>query len=1842
VGGVVFLVALFIVAGVVLGTIAFVAYRRVLRRAKGVERGLKMVPLLIHLPPPSDDVENSGTRTEADVMRARVAEAQSLYDLLAGTAQTGFKSNFYGQRHIAFEIIANAGLVHYFAAVPIALVSVVEQALVTAYPGARLEEVEDHNIFNPQGHLTGTVGGELVLKHEAAYPIATIDKMEKDPMVGLINSLYKLQQGDGAAVQIMLRPARTNWTKRSIKLVAGKRHTRQGGLGFGVLDIAKGAVKTSEEWREKGKTFEVSKLEEDSLQAIEEKTKHPGYEVLIRVLASSPTYDRSQMLLRAITTSFALFDAPASNGFQFIEGRDMRGLVTAFIFRFFPPELTSTVLSSPELAALFHLPDAQFTPTSQVQRQQSKQVDGPVNMPTSGLLLGYNFYRGVKKEVRLSEQDRRRHTYIIGQTGTGKSTILENLAVQDMLAGNGFAFIDPHGDTAEKLISMVPKERAEDIIYFNPGDMDRPLGLNLFEFNDPTQKDFLIQESINMLYKLYDPTHQGIIGPRFEHWFRNAALTLMADPNGASFIEIPKVFTDSAYLKNKFKYLTDPTVIDFWTKEMGQTSDYHKSEMLGFFVSKFGAFQSNEMMRNIIGQTHSAFNLREVMDNKKILIVNLGKGRVGELNAQLLGMMFVMKFQAAAMSRSSVPEDQRQDFCLYVDEFQNFSTDSFASILSEARKYRLNLIVANQFIGQLSDEIRDAVFGNVGTMISYRTGPEDAEFLVKQFQPVFDERDLVNLPNYNAVMKLLTGGLPSQPFSITALPPLGQAHAEMGLAVQQLSAAKYGVARATVEADIFARLQNQPATVVPNAATAALTPPVAAPATVSAPATAPATAPVTPPTTPPPAPVSTSAPTPSITTPPPAPAAPVAGPAAVGTPSVLADAAVRPGTPPPASPATNPVAQAPTPAQEDLHAAMLPPMPQAFQPSPVSPPTPTVSAAPPAAPASSVVPAPTAVSTPAPTPLPPPVPTKPPRPASVDELSLSQLSASAPVPAPADIVAPIPAVVPATPPVVAPAAPLAPVATPPPLVTPASPKPPQPSPAAPAPVAAPPTPAPVSIPVPAPVQVPVSPPPIAPPPVTPPAPHSAPPAPKPAQAPSPPATVAAQPSPSRVAPPARIEAHEADGKTNTTQPKETDFKQSAAAPSRQSALPVPPRTPRIEAVEADGRTQAPQPSSPAAPVAPAAPIVTPPPPVTPLAPPVAPTPPKPPVLAAPPPVALTSTPPQPQSKPVAAPAIAPPPPVARPSVPPQAPPAAPPPVPAPPVAPAPTPAPVSTPAPAAPMTSPPPVPQPTPAALPAPKPVSLPSPPAPVVAAQVSPPPAPVLPSTPKPAVPLTPPPKPVAPPIPPVKPVAPPAPRPPAPLAPPAPPVPPTPPAPSTPTPPVIKKEPAPAPMKAPETAATPPVAPVKPPVAPVKPTLPQPAPPSSNPQPRTDPLSAAPSGNVAQPPASVAPSKDNKNDQPQSPAPKGRPEEYFKPYNPEVRSAAAPLPPPQPKPAEKLPPPKAAPVATPPAPASPSSKPPASATAIVAMHHEVAAWRPDPKPESGPYSATNEMPANPEADDLADSGSSSDAHHSTPVMHHKTRAIKPLEDIPLAPARRAALLDEVEAEVTPAPSPPPPPPPSKPIPAPAPQPLPAVNLVPDVKPPLEKPPIKPIEVAPVAPVVTSVKPRSQDASSYMEAATPKPVETTAPAMPAVTAPDPEPEIDPTPVAAPPRPGEVVAAKPSSKPASLDAPAAAKVDSASKTDGKKADGNKADGQKNPAVATGSSFTPMPKSDAKPVEADKPDEPAKSDKSDDKPDVKPDDKADPKPELQPVGAPAEPKLAAGEVFVDEEGNIIQG
>ncbi|MFZ1243166.1 MAG: TraM recognition domain-containing protein [Candidatus Saccharimonas sp.] len=803
--------------------VVFIMYRNTMRESKNYERGLKMVPMLIHLPPASEDIE-AGGRDKRDITEEVLSQAQVMYNIIASTSTKGFMSKIYGQRHISFEIIAREGLVYYYAVVPTVLTETVRQAIAAAYPSARLEEVAEHSVFSEVGRSSGTIGGEFTLKKDFVYPISTYVESKRDASRALLNAISTAGREDGIGIQILMRPANEGWVRTSIaaadQIVKNKGEKKSTGIAglISPRDIMEALWKPPEAPDKKDAKDDksMSTVDQAKAEAIQEKTRYPGYEVLIRVVVSSNTAAHSQVLLKNIVAAFALFDSPSFNGFKFSLSRNIEELVTSYIFRFFPQQVNQNILNSIELATIFHLPDQNSIPTSQVKRQMSKQVDGPTQIMETGLLLGYNEFRGIKKPIRLNDKDRRRHIHIIGQTGVGKSVLQENLAFQDMADGRGFAFVDPHGDSVESLLSKVPKERVEDVVYFDPGDMSNPIGLNMFEFDHPDQKDFLVQEAINMLYGLYDPGHTGIVGPRLEHIFRNCALLLMSDPQGGTFVDIPKLLIDEEFMKSKLKYVTDQQVLDFWTKEFPASQRSSEAgEVISWVVSKFGPFISNDAMRNIIGQTKSGFNFSEIMDNKKILLVNLSKGKMGDLNSKLLGIIFVMKFQAAAMARANVPEEDRQDFTLYVDEFQNFATDSFETILSEARKYRLSLVLGNQFMTQLKEELREAIFGNVGTTITGRIGITDAEIMVKRYTPVFDAEDLTKLPNFESVVVAQIEGVPSAPFSMSWIPPMGHANKQLSDALKRLSAAKYGRPRARVEREIYDRITVKKAASIP-------------------------------------------------------------------------------------------------------------------------------------------------------------------------------------------------------------------------------------------------------------------------------------------------------------------------------------------------------------------------------------------------------------------------------------------------------------------------------------------------------------------------------------------------------------------------------------------------------------------------------------------------------------------------------------------------------------------------------------------------------------------------------------------------------------------------------------------------------------------------------------------------------------------------------------------------------------------------------------------------------------------------------------------------------------------
>lgn len=784
------------------------------RKAKNYERGLKMVPMLIHLPPSTDDI-NGGGRDERDVTNEALSQAQIMYSIICSTLTKGFKSKVYGQRHISFEVVAANGLIKYYALVPAVITETVKQAVISAYPSARLEETEPENIFGAEVTMDQIAGGEMKLKKEFIYPISTYEDSQRDGSVAILNALSSIKEGEGMAMQILFRPTDGSWTKVSEEriqdLKKGKKITTGGtnilySIGLMIKDVMLAFWRPPDDIEKSDKTTEVTNVKQDEIGAIEHKIKYPGFETQIRLVASSREKSRSEAMITGLVAAFSQFDSQTLNGFKYEPIKDGRKLAVSYVFRFFPLKDRANILNSVELATLFHLPAQNAIPTSQVERQATKQVEGPAKLVTDGVLLGKNVFRGNEKEIRLSDNDRRRHTYVIGATGMGKSVLLTNIAYQDMVDGRGFAFIDPHGDAVELLMSKVPEYRRKDIVYFDPADMEHPIGMNMFEFTSPDQKDFIVQEGINMLQSLFDPSNQGFFGPRGQHMFRNAALLLMADPNGATFIDIPQCFTDPAFVKSKLKYVTDKAVYDYWTKEFPASQKSNDAgEVITWFTSKWGPFLSNITMRNILGQTKSGFNIREIMDSQKIFLVNLSKGRLGDINSQLLGMILVMKFQAAAMSRADIPEDERKDFCLFVDEFQNFATESFESILSEARKYRLNLILANQFMTQLTEKIREAILGNVGTIMAGRLGVTDAELMEKAFSPVFNAEDLHKQGNHQAIATVMMFNLPSSPFTLSLLAPMGEADPALLEEMKAYSASKYGKTREEVELEIKER-----------------------------------------------------------------------------------------------------------------------------------------------------------------------------------------------------------------------------------------------------------------------------------------------------------------------------------------------------------------------------------------------------------------------------------------------------------------------------------------------------------------------------------------------------------------------------------------------------------------------------------------------------------------------------------------------------------------------------------------------------------------------------------------------------------------------------------------------------------------------------------------------------------------------------------------------------------------------------------------------------------------------------------------------------------------------------
>ncbi|MCL5015992.1 MAG: type IV secretion system DNA-binding domain-containing protein [Patescibacteria group bacterium] len=782
---------IFAVPAIVLAALlVFLLFARKASLKQAIIGSLRFKLLLVSVPQKQPEPETD--------LKEEINKSAQLYSLLSG-----LKLPFALEaavHHIGEEI-------HFYISVPASSIPTVKRQVEGLFSDARVEETEEYNIFNPTGASAGIF---LKQRGDYALPIRTYEDTNIDTFAPILSGLANVAEaGEGIAIQIVARPAKASVKKNILREISELKKGESpekvisGPTGFTLKDFATAINPQKKEEKDE----KLKDVDAEMVKILESKLAHPLFEVNFRVLASAPDYAASESLVMAVADSFSQFQSPRRGEVYAVKPANAKTLTFLYSFRQFDPN-QAMILNAVELASIFHLPTSTIG-VQKIKWLKSKEAPAPANLPTSGVVLGESIFRGERKTIMLGEDDRRRHLYVIGQTGTGKSALLKNMAVNDLQNGKGLAIIDPHGDLAEGIMALTPKERYDDIVVLDPSDIERPVGLNMLEYNlaRPEEKTFIVNEMQGIFNKLFPPE---TMGPMFEQYMKNALLLLMEDMHNepATLMEVPRVFTDAEYRGRKLKRITNPAVIDFWEKEAVKAGgEAALANITPYITSKFSNFTANDYIRPIIGQTQSAFNFREIIDGGKVLIVNLSKGRIGDINANLLGMVIVGKLLMAALSRVDIgDENQRRDFYLYIDEFHNFTTDSIAVILSEARKYRLNLTIAHQFIAQLTDRIKDSVFGNVGSKVVFRVGVPDAEELGKEFEPTFSKSDLTNIDNYNAYAKLLIGGQAAKPFNIKTTPPQS-GDKEIARSVKEIARLKYGRQRSVVEADILRRLR---------------------------------------------------------------------------------------------------------------------------------------------------------------------------------------------------------------------------------------------------------------------------------------------------------------------------------------------------------------------------------------------------------------------------------------------------------------------------------------------------------------------------------------------------------------------------------------------------------------------------------------------------------------------------------------------------------------------------------------------------------------------------------------------------------------------------------------------------------------------------------------------------------------------------------------------------------------------------------------------------------------------------------------------------------------------------
>ena len=748
----------------IVGLLLYLTWRN--NRKVASIRSIDPVLLVLEIPRTNDKQELAAEQLFA-----------SLHGILRDKSE--LRANGGVQEHVSFEMASIGKLIRFYVWAPRHLRNFVEGQIYAQYPTVQIHEADEDYT---RRHITHSVvnTAELSLIENEVLPIKSFQNFEVDPLAGITATLAKLEdEGEELWIQVLARPVADDWHKKAVQYATRVKNGGSSMGGGGVMRWLGLILESLSKPPEAGASAapkEVSERDKTRVAEVEKKSTKLGYQVKIRIAYLGNNQNAARHRIQALVGTFKQYNSTNLNGFKLSHSSFKREDINKYAARFFVDN--GYILNIEELASVFHLPHTNVE-TPNIVWASTKTAEPPAQLPVltgdpaiddTISAFGITNFRGINYQFGLLRGDRGRHVYIIGQTGTGKSGLLELFALSDVYHNHGYAIIDPHGDFAVNNLRFVPAHRAEDVVYFNPADTAFPLGFNPMEVSDPNMKNNTSSEIIGVLKRMFGDSW----GPRLEYILRYTILALLDYPK-ATLLDVTPMLTDKKFRKNVLSHCKDTVVLNFWNIEFASWNDKFAAEAIAPVLNKVGAFTANPIIRNIIGQPKSTFDIRALMDDGKILIVNLSKGLIGEDNASILGAFLITKIQLAAMSRANIPNiEDRRPFYLYVDEFQNFATDSFATILSEARKYGLNLTVANQYISQMEDTVRDAVFGNVGTMISFRVSGDDSTVLAKPFTPQFEPDDLLQMANRHFVINMVIKGEKAQAFSAKtlALPPL--------------------------------------------------------------------------------------------------------------------------------------------------------------------------------------------------------------------------------------------------------------------------------------------------------------------------------------------------------------------------------------------------------------------------------------------------------------------------------------------------------------------------------------------------------------------------------------------------------------------------------------------------------------------------------------------------------------------------------------------------------------------------------------------------------------------------------------------------------------------------------------------------------------------------------------------------------------------------------------------------------------------------------------------------------------------------------------------------------------